>query len=105
ILVGEVGDALVDDAGSAVAQRPVDDIAVPGDPADVGGAPVHRVGLDVEDVVMGRRRPHQIPRGGVDDALGFGGGPTRIEQVEQVLGVHLLAGAGRRIGTSAFDQV
>ena len=50
--------AFVQHARRSVAERPVDDVAVAGDPADVGGAPVHRVGLDVEDVVVGRsRRP------------------------------------------------
>lgn len=45
------GGALVEHLRRAVRQRPVDDIAMPGDPPDIGGAPVH-VGLrlDVEDV-------------------------------------------------------
>ena len=34
------GYALEHDRGGAVGQRSVDDVAVPGDPADVGGAPV-----------------------------------------------------------------
>src|SRR5207253_10232775 len=38
ILVREVWDALVDDAGGAVAQRRIDDVAVSGHPADVRGA-------------------------------------------------------------------
>src|SRR5581483_2127686 len=41
ILVGIVGCALVHHGRRAVAERPVDDVAVAGDPADVGGAPVH----------------------------------------------------------------
>ena len=40
VLVGEVGRALVEDAGRPVAERPVDDVAVARDPADVGRAPV-----------------------------------------------------------------
>ena len=56
ILVGEVRRPLVHDAGRPVAQRAVHDVAVPGDPADVGGAPVDRVGLDVEGVVVRRAR-------------------------------------------------
>jgi hypothetical protein len=38
---------------------------------DVGRAPVHRVRLDVEDVVVGGRHPDQVAAGGVDDALGW----------------------------------
>ena len=51
VLVREVGRALVEDARRAVAQRPVDDVAVTRDPADVGGAPV-----DVASRASGRRR-------------------------------------------------
>ena len=58
ILLGEVGRALVHHAGRAVRQRTVDDVAVPGDPADVGRAPVDVVLVQIEDV-LGRqvRRP------------------------------------------------
>ena len=54
VLVGAFGCALVEHLGDAVGQRAVDDVGVPGDPADVGGAPEH-VGfrLDVEDGVVG----------------------------------------------------
>jgi hypothetical protein len=78
---------------------------VAGHPADVGRAPVHRVRLDVEDVVVGGRHPDQIAARGVDDGLGLGRGPTRIEQVEQVLGVHLLARAGGRVARLGVDQL
>ena len=53
VLVGVVGRALVHHAGRAVGQRPVDDVAVAGDPADVGRAPVDVVVLQVEDVLRG----------------------------------------------------
>src|ERR671912_506578 len=47
--VGVVGRALVEHRRAAIRERPVDDVAVPGDPADVGRAPVHvAVGLEVE---------------------------------------------------------
>ena len=51
---GVVGRALVHDRGGAVGERPVDDVAVPGHPADVGRAPVDvGVRLEVEDVCGG----------------------------------------------------
>ena len=57
VLVREVGRSLVQDARGAVAERPVDDVAVPRHPADVGGAPVDvLLGLQVEDVVVGASR-------------------------------------------------
>src|SRR5690606_5113126 len=47
-LVREVRGALVDDLGGAVGHRAVDHVGVPGDPADVGRAPVHvALGLEV----------------------------------------------------------
>ena len=54
--VGIVGHALVDHRGGAQRQRPVDDVGVAGDPADVGHAPVHVVRVDV--LVVLRRAGH-----------------------------------------------
>src|SRR6202011_6160278 len=59
VLVRVVGTALVDHSRSAVGERAVDDVTVTGDPADVGGAPVHSVGLDVEDVVVSTGHPDE----------------------------------------------
>ena len=57
VLVGVVGRALVHHRGRAVEQRPVDDVGVAGDPADVGRAPVDvLLGLQVEDVAGASRR-------------------------------------------------
>ena len=54
MFVGGVGGSFVDDLGGAVGEWSVDDVAVSGDPADVGGAPVDVVsGFVVEDVVVG----------------------------------------------------
>ncbi len=52
-------DALVHDARRPQRQRSVDDVGVPGDPADVGEAPVRVVGVDVLVVLRrtGRRTP------------------------------------------------
>ena len=43
--------ALVQDRGAAVEQRPVDDVGVAHDPADVRGGPEHLAGLDAVDVL------------------------------------------------------
>ena len=54
----------------AVAERAVDDVAVAGHPADVGGAPVDvGVGLQVEDVVVRRRDADEVAGGRVRDPL------------------------------------
>src|SRR5690606_28583377 len=53
-LVRGVRGAFVHDLGGAVGERAVDDVGVAGDPADVGGAPVHvGLGLEVEDGPVG----------------------------------------------------
>ncbi len=54
-----VRHALEHHRGGAVGQRSVDDVAVPGHPADVGRAPVDVAVLIVEHALMGdaRRRP------------------------------------------------
>ena len=51
--LGEVGRAFVHQAGRAVLQRAVDDVAVAGDPADIGGAPVDVFVLEIEDPLGG----------------------------------------------------
>ena len=54
-LVRVVRRALVHHRGRAVGERPVDDVGVAGDPADVGAAPVHvLLGVEVEHVAMRR---------------------------------------------------
>src|SRR5260370_35660551 len=81
---------------------PVDDIGVAGDPADVGGAPVDVGVAQIEDPLGGRVDPGQVPAGGVHDALGLAGGARGVEQVQHVLGVHLL---GRAVGGGILDEV
>ncbi len=96
VLVGEVGRAFVHHARRAVRERPVDDVGVAGDPADVGGAPVDvGVGVQVEDVLVGVGDLGEVAARGVHDALGLPGGARRVEDVEQVFAVHRF---GRALG-------
>ena len=100
-----VRNALVDHPGRAVAERAVHDVAVAGHPADIGGAPVHRVGLHVEDVVVRGRHADEVPGGRVDDALRPRRGARGVQQEEQILGIHRLAGAGRRVVRLALGEL
>ena len=59
-LVRPVGRALVHHDGRAVGERTVDDVAVPGHPADVGGAPVDVFVLHVEDPLGGGVAADQV---------------------------------------------
>ena len=77
--VGIVGDAVEHDALRSHHQRSVNDVAMPGDPADVGSAPEDVVGPIVEDPVEGRRDPGCVAAGSVDDALRLSGGPGSVK--------------------------
>ncbi len=90
-----VGHAFEHQRRRAVGERPVDDVGVPGDPADVGAAPVHIAVVVVEDVVVGDRGVDKVAAGGVEDALRLAGRAGGVEHEQRVLGAHLL---GRAVG-------
>ena len=96
ILLRPVGRAFVHHDRGAVGERTVDDVAVAGHPADVGGAPVDVVVLQVEDPLGRGVGADEVAAGGVDDALGLPGRAGGVEDVEHVLGVHRLGLAVRR---------
>ena len=90
--LGAVRGALVDHLRRRVGHRAVDDVAVAGDPADVGGAPVDvGLGLEVEDRPVRVRRPGEVAARRVQDALGLAGRARGVHDVERVLGVEELA--------------
>ena len=88
VLVGGRGGALKEHLRHPVGQRRVDDVGVPGDPTDVGGAPVH-IGfrLDVKDVVVRVGRLGEVATGGVYYALRRTGGARGVEQEQWMLAV------------------
>ena len=94
---GVVGRALVEHLGGAVGERAVDDVAVAGDPADVGGAPVDvGLGVQVEDVLVGERDLREVAAGGVQDALRLAGRAAGVEDEQRVLGRERLGARARR---------
>ena len=94
--VGVIRHALEHQAGRAVRQRAIDDITVPGDPADVGRAPVDVVLAVVEDAGEGVVHVHQVAAARVQHALRLAGRSGRVEDEERILGVHPLRLAGRQ---------
>ena len=89
----EIRRAFVHQAGGAVLQRAVDDVAVAGDPSDVGGAPVGVLVLQIENPFGGEVSADGISAGGVHDAFGLAGRAGRIEDVERMLGIERLGRA------------
>src|SRR6266568_1244981 len=69
--VRELGNAFAEDACCSERQRTVDDVGVAGDPADVGHAPVHVLGMNVL-VILGRAGDvGEITTGAMLTAFGF----------------------------------
>ncbi len=93
------GDTLEDDLRAAGGQRPIDHVAVACHPADVGRAPEHVLGLQVEAPLHGHPGPQQVAAGAVLHALGLAGGAAGVEDEQRVLGAH---GRGRAFGALAL---
>ncbi len=93
-----VRHALEHQRDGAVGERAVDDVAVAGDPADVGGAPVDVAVVIVEHVLVRDRGVDEIAAGGVQHALRLAGRARGVEDEQRVLRVHLLARAVGRHG-------
>src|SRR5271155_441993 len=91
--LGMVGSAFVHEGGGAVLQRAVDDVAVAGDPSDVGGTPVGVFFFQIEDPFGGYVGADGIAAGGVDYAFGFAGGAGGVQDIERMLGIQGLGGA------------
>ena len=88
--LGPVGRTFVHHARRAVGERTVDEIRVPGHPADVGRAPEDIVFLEIEDHSGRGCDAGEIAAGRVHDALWLAGGPRCVEDVQHVLRVHRL---------------
>src|SRR5207302_11399353 len=76
--------------GGAVLQRAVNDIAVAGDPPNVGGAPQRIFILEIENPLGGEVGANGISASRVDQAFGLSRGSRGIEDVKRMLGVERL---------------
>ena len=93
VLLGVIRRPLVHDARGAGREGAVHDVAVPGDPAAVGGAPVDVVVPVIEDPLEGLLRPQVVACGGVLDPLWFPGRTGRVEDEQRRLAVERGSGA------------
>ena len=85
--VGELRDAFVEDTRGGERHRAVNDVGVPGDPADVGHAPVDVFGMNVLVILGGAGDVGEVASGTVLAALGFAGRAAGVHQEERSFGV------------------
>ena len=95
----KIGRAFVHQSGGAILQRSIDDVAVAGDPTNVGSAPIRVFFFEIEYPFCGEIRGDGIPAGRVHDALRFSRRAGCVEDVEHVFGVHL-GGLALRLGVA-----
>ena len=79
LIVRVVGHPFEHHAGGAVGQRTVDQISMPGNPAHIGGAPVHLPRVVIEGQLVGQRGIDHVAAGGVQYTLWLPGGAGGIE--------------------------
>ena len=84
--------SLIEQLRGAIRQRAVDHVAVPGDPADICGAP-EDVGLrvQVEHVLVGERHLREVAARRVQDALRLTRRARGVEDEQRVLGLEGLS--------------
>ena len=97
--------ALEHQGGAAIGERAIHDIGVPGDPAEIGGAPEHIAGAMIEHHLVRQAGPQQIAAGGVQHALRRAGAPRGVEDQQRVLRAHLLRRAVRRGGLDQGREI
>ena len=86
--VGIVGHAFKHDGNRAVCQRSVDNIGVPGNPADIRSAPVNIAFVVVENLLVRVSGVNEVAAGGVQNALRFSGGAGGVEDEKRFFGIH-----------------
>ena len=90
--VGIVGNALEHQGCGAVRQRTIKNVAVPGHPADVCGAPENLALAVVENIFVRHRRIDEITAGRMQDPFRLTGRARSVKNEQRILGGHF----GRR---------
>src|SRR5579863_237478 len=88
-----IGRTFVHQAGGAVLQDAVDDVAVAGDPSDVGCTPVGVFVFEIENPFRSEVGSDGIAAGGVDKPFGFTGGAGGVKNIQRMFRVERLGGA------------
>src|SRR6478609_3863793 len=79
--------AFIHDNSCAIRERTIDDVAVTGDPADIGCAPENILIADIENVFGRAINVYQVTAGGVQNPFRFAGRSAGVEKVKRMLAV------------------
>ena len=82
-----VGGPFVHHRRGTVRQRAVNDVTVPGDPANVGGTPVGIFFFQVEDPFRRHHRTERVSAGCMQNPLGFPRTSRGVENEQRMFGV------------------
>src|SRR5215467_6248279 len=85
--LGKIGGSFVHQAGGTVLQWSVNNVAVPGNPPDIGCAPIGVFLFEVEDVLGRQIGADGIAARGMNNAFRLSGGTRGVEDIERVLGI------------------
>ena len=89
--VWPVRSSFVHHRGRAVGQWTIDDVTVSGDPADIGGAPIHiALWLEIKDRFMGKSCLSEVATCGVKNSFGLRSCARGIEDEEWMLAIETL---------------
>ena len=88
-----IGGTFVHQRRSTIGQRAIDDVAVTSNPTHIGGAPIHILVLEIEDVLGSQLGAQQVTRRGVQNTLGFAGRSAGVQDEQRCLRIHLRRGA------------
>ena len=92
VRLGEIGSTFVHQAGGAVLQWSIHNVAVAGNPANVCCTPIGVFFLQIENQLGSVVGTHRIAARGVNDALGFSCRAGGVKDVEGMLSVERLRG-------------
>ena len=98
------GLAFVEDGRIAGQERPIDDIGMSDDPADVGCGPEHLAGLDPVKILHRPQQSDHVTAIVAHDALGGACAPRRVEDVERVGSLHCDALCTETLRFSVRDE-
>ena len=89
-----VRHALEHDSRRPVGKRTIDDVAVPGDPADVCSRPENILFTQIKNYLVRECHVYEITAAGMQDAFSFTCRPGRVQNEKRVFRIHHRSGTG-----------